>query len=354
MRRISRMVGPHGWAMLALWVPAMFGTAAAQAACDDACLTQIADQYRAAYVHHDPKQAPFAAHVRFMENNVELPFPDGSWDVVTSEVGPSLTFSDPGHRRSGRLHRRHDGQHAGVPRHPLRVEQGKIVEVEHLLSTKRLISAPPTPFGDVTKLTHDPLTRQLLTPAQRRPRAELIRIADGYFATLSHNDGTLHTQFAPTCHRIENGMETAPNGCEGPFKLGTYLFNVRVRREPVMVDEARGLVMFRGFIDHKGNVIDFKLTDGTRAHLAVPGTAYLELSWRPSRSSMARWDRWRPTSSARRTIPSPPGRANPTIDAHERHTRNDSTLGSCLGHRTAGRRRAHHARDGRCREECGL
>ena len=89
------MVGPHGWAMLALWVPAMFGTAAAQAACDDACLTSIADQYRAAYVHHDPKQAPFAAHVRFMENNVELPFPDGSWDVVTSEVGPALTFSDP-------------------------------------------------------------------------------------------------------------------------------------------------------------------------------------------------------------------------------------------------------------------
>jgi hypothetical protein len=38
---------------------------------------------------------------------------------------------------------------------------------------------------------------------------------------------------------------------------------VRVRREPLMVDEARGLVMFRGFIDHKGNVIDFKLTDGT-------------------------------------------------------------------------------------------
>jgi len=135
--------------------------------------------------------------------------------------------------------------------------------VEHLLSTKRLISAPPTPFGDVTKLTHDPLTSQLLTPAQRRPRAELIRIADGYFATLSHNDGTLHTRFAPTCHRIENGMETAPHGCEGPFKLGTYLFNVRVRREPLLVDEARGLVMFRGFIDHKGNVIDFKLTDGT-------------------------------------------------------------------------------------------
>jgi hypothetical protein len=183
--------------------------------------------------------------------------------VITSEVGPALTFSDPQTGNAGIYTAIMMGNTPAFLAVRLRVAHGKIVEVEHLLSTKRLISAPPTPFGEVTKLTHDPLTRQPLTPTQRRPRAELIRIADGYFATLSHNDGTLHTQFAPFCHRIENGMETAPNGCAGPFKLGTYLFNVRVRREPVMVDEARGLVMFRGFIDHKGNVIDFKLTDGT-------------------------------------------------------------------------------------------
>ena len=263
MRTIAWMARPQSWAALALWVSPLLGIAAAQAACDDACLTKIADQYRVAYVHHDVKQAPFAAHVRFMENNVELPFPDGSWDVVTSEVGPTLTFSDPVSGGAGVYTAIMMGNTPAFLAIRLRVEQGKIVEVEHLLSTKRLISAPPTPFGDVTKLNHDPLTRQLLTPTQRRSRTDLIRIADGYFATLSHNDGTLHTVFAPTCHRIENGMETAPNGCEGPFKLGTYLFNVRVRREPVLVDEARGLVMFRGFIDHKGNVIDFKLTDGT-------------------------------------------------------------------------------------------
>jgi hypothetical protein len=263
MRTISRISWPRCWAALALLLSALLASAAVQAACDDACLRQIADQYRAAYVHHDPKQAPFAAQVRFMENNVELPFPDGSWDVVTSEVGPALTFSDPTTGGAGVYTAIMMGNTPAFLAIRLRVSNGKIFEVEHLLSTKRLISAPPTPFGDVTHLTHDPLTSQLLTPAQRRPRVELIRIADGYFATLSHNDGTLHTVFAPTCHRIENGMETAPKGCEGPFKLGTYLFNVRVRREPILVDEARGLVMFRGFIDHKGNVIDFKLTDGT-------------------------------------------------------------------------------------------
>src|SRR3984957_4384569 len=263
MRRNFRGSCRQGWAALVIVAAPLLGTSVARAACDDACLTQIADQYRGAYVHHDPKQAPFAAHVRFMENNVELPFPDGSWDVVTSEVGPSMTFSDPSTGGAGTYTPVMMGNTPAFLSLRLRVEHGKIVEVEHLLSPKRLISAPPTPFGDVTKLTHDPLTGQLLTPTQRRPRAELIRIADGYFATLSHNDGTLHTQFAPTCHRIENGMETAKGGCEGPFKLGIYLFNVRVRREPILVDEARGLVMFRGFIDHKGNLIDFKLTDGT-------------------------------------------------------------------------------------------
>jgi hypothetical protein len=263
MRLNFKDSGRKGWMAVAIAMASMAGISAAQAACDDACLTQIADQYRAAYVHRDAKQAPFADHVRFMENNVELPFPDGSWDDVTSEVGPSLTFTDPSTGNAGVYTAIMMGNTPAFLAIRLRVAHGKIVEVEHLLSTKRLISAPPTPFGDVNKLTHDPLTRQLLTPTQRRPRAELIRLGDGYFATLAHNDGTLHTQFAPFCHRIENGMETAPNGCAGPFKLGTYLFNVRVRREPVMVDEARGLVMFRGFIDHKGNVIDFKLTDGT-------------------------------------------------------------------------------------------
>jgi len=259
----SWMSWRKGWAALATVAASLVAMSAAQAACDDACLRQIADQYRSAYVHRDPKQAPFAAHVRFMENNVELPFPDGSWDDVTAEVGPALTFSDPSTGSAGIYTAIMMGNTPAFLAIRLRVAGGRIVEVEHLMSTKRLISAPPTPFGDVTKLTHDPLTSQLLTPSQRRPRAELIKIADGYFATLSHNDGTLHTTFSTACHRIENGMETAPNGCEGPFKLGTYLFNVRVRREPIMVDEARGLVMFRGFIDHKGNVIDFKLTDGT-------------------------------------------------------------------------------------------
>ena len=248
--------------------------AAEHASCDQACLESIGDQYRAAYVKHDRMLAPFANHVRFTENNVILNFPDGSWDVVTREVGPALTFSDP---MTGGV-----GIYTAIMMREvpaflairLKVQNGKITEIEHLLSTKRAVSGPPTPFGDVTHLVHDPLLSERLTPSERRPRAELIRIADGYYDTLARNDGTLHTAFSPRCHRIENGMETAKSGCDVAFRLGVYHFNERVRREPILVDEARGIVMFRGFIDHKGAMIDYKLTDGTvrKSPFAEPHT----------------------------------------------------------------------------------
>ncbi len=253
--------------------------APAQAACADDCLSAIGRQYREAYVAHDRERAPFAAHVRFTENNVELTFPDGSWDVVTSEVGPALVFTDPTTGGVGiytAIMMREVPAYLAIR---LKVEDGRITQIEHLLSTKRAVSGPPTPFGDVSQLVHDPEMGRLLNKEEMRPRAELVRAADGYFATLARNDGTLHTTFSPKCHRIENGMETAKDGCDKSFRLGVYHFNERVRREPILVDEARGLVMFRGFIDHKGTMIDYRLTDGTqrKSPFAEPHTwSFLE------------------------------------------------------------------------------
>ena len=262
-----------GLAMLSM-LASRAALAAGSSACDQACLEKIGDAYRAAYVKHDPKLAPFSAHARFTENAVELKFPDGSWDVVTEEVGPAFTFSDPVSGGVGiytAIMMREIPAFLAVR---LKVEQGQITEIEHLLSTKRAVSGPPTPFGDVKNLVHDPILSQPLTASERRPRAELVRIANGYFDTLARNDGTLHTSFSPKCHRIENGMETAKDGCDVNFRLGVYRFNERVRREPILVDETRGLVMFRGFIDHKGRMIDYQLTDGTsrKSPFAEPHT----------------------------------------------------------------------------------
>ena len=248
--------------------------AAERSSCDQSCLENIGNEYRAAYVKHDRTLAPFAEHVRFTEDNVVLNFPDGSWDTVTQEVGPALTFSDPVTGGVGIYTAIMMREIPAFLAIRLKVRNGKITEIEHLLSTKRLVSGPPTPFGDVKHLVHDPVIGERLTASERRPRAQLIRIADGYYSTLARNDGTLHTVFSPKCHRIENGLETAKVGCAAQFRLGIYRFNERVRREPILVDEARGLVMFRGFIDHKGALIDYKLTDGTvrKSPFAEPHT----------------------------------------------------------------------------------
>lgn len=230
---------------------------------DAAFLEELADRYRQAYVRHDPSLLPVGESVRYTENNVELGFPDGSWDAVTQEVGPALTFSDPVTGSVGVFTAIRMDETPGFLTIRLKVESGLITEIEHMLCTRRLVSAPPTPFGNVDELEHQSVIAAVLDPSERSTREEALEIADGYFKTLSRNDGVLHTRFAETCYRIENGYQAAPKGAAADFLLGRYRFNERVRREWTMVDEARGICLARGFIDHKGILGKYEITDGS-------------------------------------------------------------------------------------------
>lgn len=229
----------------------------------DPQLERIADAYRAAYVAHDPARAPISPKVRFSENNVEMDFPDASWDAVTHEPGPVLTLSDPSTGQVGFFTAVKMNDTPGFLAARLKVEAGRIIEIEHILSTRRLLSGPPTPIGDVDSFVHDPDLAREVDPAERCSRDEMVRLSDGYFSTLENNTGEIRgTRFAPATRRFENGKEFAD--VERLFRLGNYRFNERVRdREYFLVDEARGLVMARAFIDHKGVLDRFTLTDGT-------------------------------------------------------------------------------------------
>lgn len=239
------------------------GRAAAQAPCGKTCLEAIGTAYRTAYLAHDPKLAPFARSVRLTENNVEMRLPDGTWDTVTREVGPALTLSDPVSGNVGIYTTIMQKDIPGFLAIRLRVVGGKITEVEQVISTKRNLSAPPTPIGPVEGFTHDPDLALAVAPADRMRRADLVRIANGYFTTLENNNGEIRdTKFSPTATRFENGMKFPD--VERGFRSGRYHFNERVRdRDFFLVDEARGIVMARGFIDHKGVLDTFPLTDGT-------------------------------------------------------------------------------------------
>jgi hypothetical protein len=242
-------------------IPFMSGSAAAT--CAKACLEGIADHYRAAYVRHDPGLAPVAKNVRFTENNVEMRFPDASWDTVTEEVGPALTLSDPTTGNVGFYTAIMQNDTPGFLAVRLKVRDGRIVEIEHILSTKRNLSGPPTPIGDVHEFKHDADMARPVPSGQRASRAELVALANGYFSTLEHNDGQIRgTRFSADASRFENGKEYTD--IEKGFKSGFYAFNDRVRdRDFFLVDEERGIVMSRAFIDHKGVLDAYKLTDGT-------------------------------------------------------------------------------------------
>jgi len=88
----------------------------------------------------------------------------------------------------------------------LKVEDGEITEIEHMVSTKRNLSAPPTPFGDVETYTHAPGMADIIPKSERASRERMIAIGDGYFQTLQRNNGKLHTRFAPNATRRENGL----------------------------------------------------------------------------------------------------------------------------------------------------
>jgi hypothetical protein len=232
--------------------------------CDKACMEKIADQYREAYVKHDPSLAPIARNVRFTENNVEMKFPDASWDTVTEEIGPPLTLSDPKTGNVGIYTSIMQNDTPGYLAARLKIVRGQITEIEHIVSTRRNLSSPPTPFVDPKEFKRDPDLARPVPPNERVSREKLIAHANGYFSTLENNNGEIRgTRFAPDATRFENGM-AFPN-IEAGFKSGRYRFNNRVRdRDFFLVDEERGVVMSRGYIDHKGVMDEYTLTDGTK------------------------------------------------------------------------------------------
>ncbi len=253
-------------ALAALALALLPGAAtAAGEGCDRTCLEGIGAQYRAAFIAHDPAIAPISRRVRFVENNVEMPFPDATWDTVTHELGKPLTLSDPVTGQVGIYTAIMQNDTPGFLAIRLKVEGGLITEIEHIISTRRNLSAPPTPIGDPATYVRAPELDRPVPPARCRPRGELVRLADGYFETLENNDGTIRgTRFSPTATRHENGMAFAE--IEKGFLSGRYLFNERVRdRDLFLVDEYRCNVMARGFIDHKGVLDRYSLTDGTPA-----------------------------------------------------------------------------------------
>ena len=223
--------------------------------------------------------------MRNTENNVALMVGDGLWRTITALGGYDLRFADPQLGQVGYFGTVTETDETAAFTIRLKVVDGKVAEAETLV-VRQLDSGIKF---EGQKFENKPAMNEMLPAAQRLPRPRMISLADGYFDTLQLNDGTLFTKFHPDCKRVENGVQTTNNpsfavvpvarlGCEQQFRMGNYRYDTRLRaRRFLLVDEERGLVMASGFIDHAGDLHEYKLTDGTsvRAPVHRPHSFYL-------------------------------------------------------------------------------
>ena len=220
----------------------------------------------------DPSRLAWADDVSFSENNVRLAIGDGLWNTISAvRDSYDLKIADPAADQVAWFGIVEEHGHPAIIGLRLRVTLGKIADVETIVC--RSMEFGPFPSIE-TYVSPRPLMLADVREAQRRPREEMTRIANGYFDTLQLNDGTLHTEFTDDCDRVENGLQTTNNpnidgypiaamGCADQFRQGQYIYDDRLRdRRFPLVDEEKGIVLAGGFIDHCGKVVDVTWTDG--------------------------------------------------------------------------------------------
>lgn len=252
-----------------------YESAVIQPGCDYECLLDYTTNYIAALVDHDPSSARLSPDVLFSENNVLMPVGnDGLWGTISGVHDGEMVVAD---EETGNAAWFGIVEEHGNPAYlamRIKVKNRLITEIETVLNR---LPDMPKPFGDPEQVTHDPEFYRVLPIEERRSRARLIAIADGYFNTVELNDGDVFTLFSDDCSRLENGISTtsAPKdgnsgnsasiaqGCENQFRLGIYHINKRVReRRYPIVDVERGVVVASGFFDHANMFDSYALTDG--------------------------------------------------------------------------------------------
>ncbi len=199
-----------GTLLLAASLLVMGGAAQAQGqghgACDRACLIRLTDNYVAALARHDPRAAPLAANIRFVENAKKAKPGEGLWQTTTGgATNFSIHVPDPVFGTAGWIGMMERSGKPVIVAIRLKVEKGRIVEAEHLVAD----------VNGADNLARLQVPRPGLVSevpvSSRISHARLVAIGASYYDALDDNDGS-KMPFAADCARHENGMVTAaPN-----------------------------------------------------------------------------------------------------------------------------------------------
>jgi hypothetical protein len=246
------------------------GVAAAQGACDRACLTGILDQYLNAMAANDARKAPFAANIKYTENAARLPLTEGLWFTAAGLTNYRIVLADPQGGAAGFV--------GVVTEHmpPGKAPRNTILALRIKVANRQITEAEAVVVRNVNAAnmanlqTPRPALLETLSAAQRRPRADLIRISNLYFDAIEQSNGTV-APFDDNCNRLENGMRTAgpplsssaqtkgaaPGGttqrCADGINSGTFQVITAIKpRRVLVVDEELGLTFGVYMFQHKG------------------------------------------------------------------------------------------------------
>ena len=178
-------------------------------ACDRDCIIKTVDTYLAAMAAHDPKAAPLADNVMFVENAKRMTPGEGLWKSITGgKTDFAIVVPDTSLQQAGWMGVvERDGKPVMLALR-LKLQDGKITEAEHLI-------AEPFRGQTDTLKTPRPGLVSTIPEGQRLSHDELIRIGATYYDALDDNDGS-KMPFAADCQRRENGVTTAGEGAMGP------------------------------------------------------------------------------------------------------------------------------------------
>jgi hypothetical protein len=250
------------------------------ATCDRACLEGWADRWVDAMLAHDPSKLPLSRDFKFTENGQRLVPPDGLWNTITGK-GTYRLFVDDVEAQSvaffGSLQESGQGIMYGLR---LKIRNNQIAEAE------QFIQRSPSSAAGFERIGYK--WDEVIPPAERLTREQLIETANKYFTGMASNTGKAdYSFFADDCHRIENGSNSTNQpvpagqkradpktatgysgqwGCREQFESGLLYFVSRIRdRRYAAVDPEKGIVVAFGFFDHMaGDTRNFETPDGRK------------------------------------------------------------------------------------------
>jgi hypothetical protein len=242
------------------------------ASCDRACLEGFVNQYLDAMVARNPYGLPLASKVKFTENEQVIPLGEGIWGTASGPGTYKLYIADPPAGQVGFLGTLRENDTPVAIAIRLKIEHRLIHEVETIVVRDPGAAQAVEALGQP-----DPQMLAPLPASERRPRDEMIAIANKYSDGIEHGNGNL-VPFDPGCNRIQNGVQTTnnpnlkldPNAAWTPMSLGckdqinTRFFGFIRKIYPrrfMVVDEERGIV-FGLFLFH---------IPGTVTSVDIPG-----------------------------------------------------------------------------------